>query len=80
MLKQVIEEGLNKQIGAEINSWYLYLSMSAFCERQNLSGFGKWLKIQAEEEMAHAMKLFNYTNAVGGKIKLQTIEEPKHGV
>ena len=78
MLKQNIEDALNKQIHAEIGSWYLYLSMAGFCEGKNLSGFGKWLKIQAEEEMSHAMKFIGYVNAVDGKVKLQGLEEPKH--
>jgi len=76
MLKKDVLEGLNTQIKNELASAYTYLSMSAWCETQNLPGMAKWLRIQWEEETSHAMKLFDYVNARGGQVVLQAIEKP----
>ncbi|MBC8485398.1 MAG: ferritin [Bacteroidetes bacterium] len=73
MLNQRLEKELNKQINAEFWSAYLYLSMSAFFESKNLSGFANWMKIQYHEENSHAFKLFDYVNERGGRVVLQPI-------
>jgi len=73
MLNQRLENELNKQINAEFWSAYLYLSMSAFFESKNLSGFANWMKVQYEEENSHALKLFDYVNERGGRVLLQPI-------
>jgi len=52
-----MESELNKQINAELYSAYLYLAMSANFEAVNLRGFASWMKVQAQEEMTHAMKI-----------------------
>ena len=73
MLSKKMEDELNKQINAEFWSAYLYLSMSAYFEEKNLSGFANWMKIQYQEESSHALKLFNYVNERGGRVTLQPI-------
>lgn len=77
MIKEKMEKAINEQINAELYSAYLYLSMSAYCEDQDLAGFANWMKVQAEEEQFHAMKLFNYLNERGGRVELETIEKPQ---
>ncbi len=77
MLKEKIQQALNHQINSELYSWYLYLSMSAYFENENLSGFAKWMSFQANEEHAHAMKFFNYVLQAGGQVKLEQITSPK---
>ncbi len=69
-------EALNGQINAELWSSYLYLSMSASLEQLNLSGFANWMRAQAQEEVAHAIKIFDYVNQGGGRAVLRQIEEP----
>lgn len=68
---------LNSQINAELYSAYLYLSMCAWFEDQNLSGFATWMKAQATEEVTHAMKLFDYCADRGGRVVLDAIEKPQ---
>ncbi|MDD2425928.1 MAG: ferritin [Bacteroidales bacterium] len=68
-----VEEILNKQINAEFWSAYLYLSMSAYFESKNLPGFANWMKVQYQEEMSHAIKIFDYIHSRGGAVKLQPI-------
>jgi len=40
--------------------------MSAHFESINLSGFTNWMRAQAQEEMVHAMKFYDYVNERGG--------------
>jgi ferritin len=76
MIKQKVESALNGQMNKEFYSYYLYLSMAAHFESNNLKGFGHWLRIQAREEAEHAMKLYEYLISRGGKVILQPIEAP----
>lgn len=57
-------------------SSYLYLSMSANFESSNLSGFANWMKVQAQEEMVHAMKFYGHIIERGGKVILDKINKP----
>lgn len=77
MLNEKIEKALNEQIKKEIYSAYLYFSMAAFFDAENLKGFANWMKKQAKEEFEHAMKIYNYIYEKSGKVELQAIEKPK---
>ncbi|MFH1977751.1 MAG: ferritin-like domain-containing protein [Candidatus Aenigmatarchaeota archaeon] len=70
---------MNKQINHELYSSYLYLSMSAFFETKNLKGFANWMKLQSQEEYAHAMKFYGYLFERGGIVKLEQINTPPAG-
>jgi len=76
MLHPELEKSLNEQIKHEFYSSYLYLAMSAWCEEKSLPGFAKWLRVQYEEEKAHALKFFDYIADQGGTVKLGTIDAP----
>ncbi len=76
MIKKKVLDAINKQINAEMYSAYLYLGMSAYFEDTNLSGCANWMKVQAQEEMTHAMKLYNSLLERGGRINLDTIKAP----
>jgi len=67
---------INEQINAELFSAYLYLSMSAHFESQNLSGFANWMRVQYQEETGHAMKLYKYVFDRGGAVTLKAIAQP----
>jgi len=71
-----MQNELNKQINAEMYSSYLYLSMSAYFQSVSLSGFANWMRVQAQEELFHAMKFYDFVNERGGKIQLELIEKP----
>ena len=77
MLKANVLEALNKQVNAELYSAYLYLSMSAYLQSQNLRGMAKWMELQAKEEAGHAMKLYSFIHDRGGRVSLAAIEGPK---
>jgi ferritin len=71
-----VSDALNQQIKAEFGASYEYLAMSAWCTSQNLHGSAKWLRLQSQEEYAHAMKLFDFVLARGGDIQLKEMPAP----
>ena len=75
-LNQAMQDALNEQIKHEFYSAYAYLSMAAYCESLNLVGFARWLQVQAEEEVEHAMKFYNFINDRGGRVRLQALDQP----
>jgi ferritin len=75
-LSKKMQDALNEQIKEELFSSYLYLSMAAYCESINLSGFAHWMQAQSGEELEHAMKFFGYVNDRGGRVILQAIDQP----
>jgi ferritin len=77
MLNPKIQDALNSQINAELYSSYLYLSMSAYFDSQNLAGMANWMRIQAQEELTHAMKFFDFVNERDGRVLLTQVESPK---
>ena len=66
MIKKEVLEAMNEQINAETYSAYMYLSMAAYFEDMGLSGFANWMKVQYQEEAAHALKFFNYVSGRSG--------------
>lgn len=75
MIQKEVLDTLNAQINAESYSAFMYLSMSAYFETLGLSGFAHWMKIQYQEESAHAIKFFNYVTERGGKVVLKAIDQ-----
>ncbi len=77
MIQENIQEDLNGQLNAELYSSYLYLSMSAYFQELDLKGFANWMRVQAQEELMHTMKFFDYINERGGRVKLKEIKAPQ---
>lgn len=77
MLSKKIEKAFNEQINAEMFSYYIYLAMSAWLDEKGFVGMSKWMRLQADEEMIHAMKFYDHVLERNGSIKLTTIEGPK---
>jgi ferritin len=77
MISKKMEKALNDQINAELYSAYLYLSMSAYFEAENLPGFAKWMRIQWQEEVMHGLKIYDYINERSGRVTLKSIDEPQ---
>jgi ferritin len=75
MLKKPIETAINQQINAEFHSAYLYLSMSSYCQSIGMTGCANWMKIQFQEELAHATHFFDYVLERGGRVILAPIAE-----
>ncbi len=73
MLSEKMQAAMNKQINAELHAAYLYLAMAAHFEHQNLPGFAHWMRLQANEEVAHAMKFFDFIVERRGRVLLEPI-------
>lgn len=76
MLSEKMGKALDQQINAELYSAYLYLSMAAWSESQGLGGIGNWFTVQAQEELAHAMRFYGYVYERGGRVMLSAIDAP----
>jgi len=77
MINKSMQDAINDQINKELYSSYLYLSMAAYLEDRNLSGFAHWMRVQETEEREHAMKLYDFIVERGGRVMLKAIEAPK---
>jgi ferritin len=77
MFNKTMQDTMNEQINKELFSSYLYLSMAAYFENKNLSGFANWMRVQADEEREHAMKFYDFIVERGGKVMLKAIDAPK---
>ncbi|MGD2269743.1 MAG: ferritin [Desulfobacterales bacterium] len=76
MLSEKIEKALNDQLNAELYSSYMYLSMHAYFKSTGLEGFANWMYAQAQEEVTHGMKFYEFINQRGGRVILQQIDTP----
>ncbi len=77
-MKSNVEQAINEQMHAEFYSFYLYLAVSAYFAAQHLDGFAHWMRVQAQEELAHALKLYDYLNERGGTVRLLAVDSPQH--
>lgn len=76
MISKKIETAINNQINAEFYSAFLYLSMAAYCDSKSFKGMANWLNVQYQEELTHALKLYNFILDRGGAVELRAIKKP----
>lgn len=76
MISEKMAAAFNRQIKDEMFSSNLYLSMVAYFEEIGLKGFANWMRIQVQEETAHAMGLFDYLLERDGRVIIDAIEKP----
>jgi ferritin len=67
----------NRQMNQELRNAYLYFAMTAFFDSLSLTGFANYFKVQAREEMGHAMKFYEFTVDRGWEVELQDVPKPK---
>ncbi len=72
-MNKAVAELMNAQVNKEFFSAYLYLGISKYFSRQDLPGFAAWYKVQADEEMEHAMKFYDYLLDQGEDVDLAQI-------
>lgn len=76
MITKRMEKAINDQINKEFYSAYLYLAMSAYCNKLGMPGCEHWFRIQYDEEVIHMTKMFDYIMHHGGEARLLKIDEP----
>ena len=75
MISEKLQEAINEQIKYELYSAYMYLAMSADCSDRNLTGFANWMRMQAQEEVEHAMRFYDFLIERGGRVELHQIDD-----
>ena len=76
MLSERLNNAFNQQIKNELNSAYIYYGMAAYFENQSLPGFAHWMQLQAQEELSHAAKFFNFVFERDGEVELFSLDKP----
>jgi ferritin len=76
MLSEKLQKALNEQINNELFAAYQYLAMAEYFAAMNLDGFAHWMRLQREEEIGHAMKIFDFIIDRDARVKLSAIAAP----
>ncbi len=77
MIPEKVNAAMNEQIKNELESYYIYLSMAAYFHSISLDGMAHWMRVQAHEEMEHAMKFMDHILDRGGKVELLDLKQLK---
>ena len=77
MIAKRVRDEMNEQVKHELESYYIYLSMVAWFHSHNLDGMAHWMRVQAHEEMIHAMKFFDHIIGRGGTVELPALRQLK---
>lgn len=77
MIPGRVNEAINEQIKNELESYYIYLSMAAYFHSVSLDGMAHWMRVQAHEEMIHAMKFMDHILDRSGKVTLLDLQQLK---
>jgi ferritin len=77
MIGKKMRDAMNEQIKNELESYYIYLSMTAYFHSLNLDGMAHWMRCQAHEEMIHAMKFFDHIIDRGETVTLLNLKQLK---
>jgi ferritin len=75
-MDDAVHKAIEDQIGHEFHAAYLYLAMAGHFEVQGLEGFGRWMRMQAQEEVGHAMRLFDFLVRRGTSVTLKDVPGP----
>lgn len=76
-MNRKVKDLLNNQINKELESAYLYLEFSNFFDSENLDGYANYYKVQAKEEINHAMRIYEYLHNANENVKLMIIHAPE---
>lgn len=79
MIKESLAQALSEQVNAEAYSAYIYLAMSAWCDRKGFKGISNWLYVQYQEEMAHSLHMYQYILERGASPAFSDIKAPESG-
>lgn len=69
---------LNEQMALEFSSGYLYLGFAARLESLTLPGAAHWYRVQAKEELAHGMRIFEYLVSMAADVELAPVTAPQN--
>ncbi|MFO7548597.1 MAG: ferritin [Acidimicrobiia bacterium] len=76
-MKPQLAEAFNRHIALELESSLAYLQMAAYFEAASLPGMASWMRLQSEEERAHALKFFDFLLDRGNDVTLVALGAPR---
>ena len=76
-MDEAVREAIEDQINHEFLAAYLYLAMAGHFEVGGLDGFGAWMRMQAQEEVGHGMRLFDFMVRRGVRVRLADVPGPE---
>ena len=76
-MSEAIEKAINNQINEELFSAYLYLAIAADAGAKGYPGLQSWMTMQAQEEVDHAMRFYNFQLERGGTVELKALAKPE---
>ncbi|RMG61313.1 MAG: ferritin [Bacteroidetes bacterium] len=78
MISEKMNQLINDQYHREMFSAHQYFAMSSYFLDKDLDGFANFFRVQAEEEIMHGLKQFDYVHEVDGKITSGPLEAPEN--
>jgi ferritin len=76
MLKAEVVQQINQQITSEMYAANLYLQMSAWCEKQGLSGAAAFFRKHVPEEISHRDKFVDYLIDCDADVVISQVPAP----
>lgn len=67
-------DDLNEQMNFELESAYIYATMSAYLDEQNMKGMAHFIDCQVKEEMEHAERIKDFLQETGYGIKYRPLD------
>ena len=75
-LHKEIVAALNHHATVEASSAFMYFSMASWFDNKGLKGFANWCRVEAQGEMGHMTRFFDYINIRGHQVQFGTIDAP----
>jgi len=76
MISKKMENALNEQIKEEFYSASIYLAISGWAISKDYNGTAHFFMLQTQEEISHAMKMYNYLFEVEGEAVVPGLDQP----
>jgi ferritin len=67
-------DNLNEQMNFELESAYIYATMSAYLDELNMEGMTHYIDEQVKEEISHAERIKDFLQEVGYGIKYRPLD------
>jgi len=76
MISEKMVAALSNQINLEYRAAYSYLAMSSYFLSRNFKGFANWMRVQAQEELVHGTKIFDFVDERDAQVQFADIQTP----
>lgn len=76
-INDTLSKALSDQITLELESSIVYLQLAIALEGRDLPGMASWMRLQSDEERAHAAKFIAHVTDRGGRPQIGAIAAPQ---